>query len=314
MNSAFPDQSDATSAGVAERRHELYRLLGDLPARHREITAETLAVEERAGYVLETLRLDLNGLEAVPAYFIRPCHASMPMPAVLYQHAHGGNYSIGKRELIHGRGILSRPPYADFLAAEGICALCIDAWCFGERATRSESDTFKLMLWQGRVLWGMMVYDALRAADYLRTRPEVDAGRIATCGMSMGSSMSQWLTALDPGICACVDICCLCDYQALIEAGGLSEHGIYYYVPSLLKHFTAAQINALIAPRPHLSLAGEFDPLTPVAGLDRIDAELQQIYARHGQPERWKLVRYPVEHQETPEMREQVQAFLRKYL
>ena len=30
----------------------------------------------------------------------------------------------------------------------------------------------------------------------------------------------------------------------------------YYFVPSLLKKFTTAQINALIAPRAHLGLAG----------------------------------------------------------
>ena len=29
------------------------------------------------------------------------------------------------------------------------------------------------MLWKGRVLWGMMVYDTLRAVDYLATRPDI---------------------------------------------------------------------------------------------------------------------------------------------
>ncbi len=297
-----------------ERRRELYELLGDLPPRERPIRADLLRTEERPGYVLEKLSLDLNGLEAVPAYFVRPRNASGPLPAMVYQHSHGGNYARGKQELIEVCRYLHQPPYADFLAAEGICALCIDTWCFGERATRSEMDTFKSMLWHGQVLWGMMVYDALRAAEYLRSRPEVDAHRVGTCGMSMGSSLSQWVAALDEHIRACVDICCLTDYQALIDTNGLERHGIYYYVPSLLKHFTAAQINALTAPRPHLSLAGEFDPLTPAAGLDRIESELREVYARQGAPEHWRLQRYPVSHQETPAMREEVRQFLRRYL
>ena len=46
------------------------------------------------------------------------------------------------------------------------------------------------------------------------------------------------------------------DYAALIVAGGLDGHGIYYFVPSLVKHFSTARINVLIAPRPHLRLAG----------------------------------------------------------
>ena len=51
-------------------------------------------------------------------------------------------------------------------------------------------DTFKEMLWNGQVLWGMMVYDTLSGLDYLLTRPEVDTARVATLGMSMGSTMA----------------------------------------------------------------------------------------------------------------------------
>ena len=135
------------------------------------------------------------------------------------------------------------------------------------------------MLWRGQVLWGMMVYDSLRAIDYLVAREDVDAGRVATLGLSMGSTMAWWVAALDERVRVCVDLCCLTDFEALIETRGLDGHGIYYYVPGLLKQFTTAQINALIAPRAHLSLAGNHDRLTPPAGLDRIDAELRRVYA-----------------------------------
>jgi len=74
-------------------------------------------------------------------------------------------------------------------------------------------------------------------------------------------------------------------------------------VPGLLKHFTTADINALICPRAHLSLAGVYDRLTPPAGLDRVDAALQQVYADAGVPERWQLVRYSSGHFETWDMR-----------
>ncbi|HRU07025.1 MAG TPA: acetylxylan esterase, partial [Candidatus Brocadiia bacterium] len=196
----------------------------------------------------------------------------------------------------------------------GWCGLCIDTWLFGERRGRTESEVFKEMLWNGRVLWGMMIYDAVRSLDYLVSRPEVDASRIATLGMSMGSTLSWWLAALDTRVKACVDICCLTDFHALIDARGLDGHGIYYYVPSLLKHFTTAQINALIAPRPHLSLAGDYDKLTPPAGLDRIDAELRREYARLGAPQAWRLLRCKAGHVETALMRAEILAFLRKWV
>ncbi len=297
----------------AQQRHALYGLLGALPDRQRPIYAHVRSVDT-ANYRIEHLELDLNGLESVPAYFIRPLDVSGPLPVILYNHAHGNNYERGKRELIEGSPALQTPPYADALTTAGCAVLCIDHWGFGERRTRSESEIFKLFLWQGRTLWGMMLYDSLRALDYLVTRPEIDASRIGTLGLSMGSTMAWWLAALDLRIRVCVDLCCLTDYQALIDTGGIDRHGLYYYVPDLLRHFTSAQINALIAPRPHLSLNGDLDPLTPSDGLDRIDAKLRQVYAQAGAPDAWRLHRSPTGHYETPAMRAEVMAFLARWL
>jgi len=299
---------------VARRRAELYGLLGELPARDRPLGAATLWVEEQPAYFLEKLLFDLNGLEPVPAWFIRPKALAGPVPAVLYNHAHGGDYALGKDEFPRGRVQLQQPPWADEVAGLGWCGLCLDMWVFGERAVRTETDAFKEMLWNGRVLWGMMVYDTLRGLDYLVARPEVDADRIATLGLSMGSTMAWWAAALDERIRVCVDLCCLTDFQALIETGNLAGHGVYYFVPGLLRHFTTAQINALIAPRAHLALAGDEDPLTPPAGLERINRELRGVYAEAGAPEAWELRRYPVGHQETPEMRRAALEWLRRWL
>ena len=265
-----------------KQRQELYSLLGDLPPRDGPIAAQLLDQGERHGFLLEKLLLELNGSEPVPAYFVKPMNSSGRLPCLLYNHAHGGDYQLGKDELLLGRKELGSPPYAQALTSRGWAALCIDAWVFGERAGRTESQVFKEMLWKGQVLWGKMVYDSLRALDYLAARPDVDGERIGTIGLSMGSTMAWWIAALDSRVKVCVDICCMTDYEALITAGGLDEHGIYYYVPSLLKHFTTSRINALIAPRPHLSLAGNADPLTPPQGLERIDRELRQVYSALG--------------------------------
>jgi dienelactone hydrolase len=209
---------------------------------------------------------------------------------------------------------LYRPAYTVDLTRHGIAALCLDAWLFGERRGRTESELFKELLWQGRVLWGMMVYDGLRAVDYLLSRSDVDGTRIATLGLSMGSTMAWWLAALDTRIRVCVDLCCLTDFHALLESRGLDEHGVYYYVPSLLKHFTTAEIVALIAPRPHLGLAGNLDRLTPPKGLDRIDAAVSRAYRELGSPEKWQLLRYETGHFETAEMRAEVLSFLQRWL
>jgi dienelactone hydrolase len=296
------------------RRKELYGLLGDLPYRSNKITSTTVKVVMNEFYVLEKLLLDLNGIEPVPAYFVRPRVKQGKAPTILFNHAHWGDYARGKDELTLGRAEVQKPPYAEELTLLGYSALCIDAWGFGERRGRSESEIFKQMLWEGRVMWGMMVYDSLRAVDYLISRSDVDSSRLGTLGMSMGSTMAWWLAALDTRIKVCVDICCLTDYQSLVESRGLDGHGIYYYVPSLLKHFTTAQINALIAPRAHLGLAGNYDPLTPPKGLDRIDRELRKVYGSEGVPELWKLLRYDIGHVETAAMRAEILDFFRRWL
>jgi dienelactone hydrolase len=297
-----------------DRRAELYGLLGALPDRGRPVHGTKRGEAERDGYVLETWDLDLNGIETVPAYLARPRSVAGRVPGVLFNHSHGGGYTIGKKEFVEGRSYLQPVPYAKVLTDLGYVALCIDAWVFGERSHTSESDMFKAMLWRGQVLWGMMVYDSLRALDFLVERPDVDAERIGTLGMSMGSTMAWWLAALDPRIKVTVDINCLTDFHTLLAKKGLSLHGLYYFVPDLLTHFTTAQINALIAPRPHLGLAGLQDTLTPVEGLDLIDRELQQVYAAAGHPEHWRLLRYDVAHVETPEGRQEIIRFLQRFM
>ena len=303
-------QAKEPTKAAPARRQELYGLLGRLPPRDRKVAAQPVSMEDRGSYTLEKLVLDLNGQEPAPAYFAKPKGATGRLPTVLFNHSHGGGYKIGKAEFIDGREYMGKPPYAEFLTSLGFNALCFDAWIFGERSTRTELDFVKETLWKGQVLWGMMVYDALKAVDYLVTRPDVDTQRLSTVGMSMGSSTAQWAGALDPRLKVIVDICCLTDWHTLVEVGGLKGHGIYYYVPDLLNHFTTAQMNALIAPRAHLSLAGKQDALTPPAGLDKVDAELQQVYAAAGHPENWKLFRQDGQHVETPEMRAQIRQWL----
>jgi hypothetical protein len=236
------------------------------------------------------------------------------VPVVLFNHSHFGQYEVGKNEFLLGRPEMQSPPYALALARAGYAGFCLDVWGFGERHGRTEAEIFKEMLWKGQVMWGMMVYDNLRALDYLQSRAGVDGKRVATMGMSMGSTMAWWLAALDERITVCVDLCCLTDFQALIAEKGLDRHGVYYYVPDLLNHFTTAQINGLISPRPHLGLAGRFDPLTPLEGLSTIDRELRLAYAQDGAPEAWQLRIYEVGHQETPAMRTDILAFLKKWL
>ena len=100
---------------------------------------------------------------------------------------------------------------------------------------------------------------------------------------------------------------------ALIDSGDFDQHGEYFFVPGLRAEFTAAEISALIAPRPHLSLIGRDDPLTPPAGVQSINKALSAAYASLEKPQHWQQKVFDCAHQETAEMRTAVLRFLVQY-
>ncbi|HTV55660.1 MAG TPA: alpha/beta hydrolase family protein [Terriglobia bacterium] len=299
------------------RRWELWGLLGDLPWDHKPGAPRVVSREKREGYTLERLVLDLNGLEPAPALLLIPDRRQRPSPGLLFIHWHAGEYDLGKEQLLRGTSV--QPAYAPVCAQKGLVTLAIDSWCFGQRkhevnGHQGEEDTFKLMLWQGRVLWGMMMFDEFRALSYLASRPEVDPERLGAFGMSMGATKAWWLAALSPQVKLTLDVCCLTDYESLIAARGLSGHGVYYFVPSLLKHFDTFQINELIVPRARLSVNGRKDPLTPPAGVEKVRDKLLPLYKTYGRTRDCVIELFDCAHQELPVMRKQILVWMDRYL
>ena len=301
-----------------ERRTALWRLLGDLPERTAPV-AQRHNPEKRDGFTLERLTLDLNGLQRVPALLLVPDTAREKAPGLLYIHWHGGDYPVGKEELLAGTRAM-QGACAPELAKRGIVTLAIDSWCFGERMPypdeggRGESDTFKEMLWKGRVLFGMMLFDEWQAFRWLSEHPLVDPDRIGVFGMSMGATKAWWLAALEPRVACCMDLCCLTDFDTLIEEKGLGGHGIYYYVPNLLKEFSTGDINALIAPRPRLSLNGREDKLTPPRGVERVRDRVMPLYAEAGKADDCRIELFDCAHEELPEMRRLILDWMDRHL
>jgi dienelactone hydrolase len=321
----LPNSLSAWSKRRDVLRRKLWRLLGDLP----DLFTPKVTIQEKLSkddYVLERFTFD-NGIgHTVYGYMLIP-PGRKQRPAILYHHYHGGKYKQGKEEVI------SRAfPKLDFapgeaLVRQGYIVLCIDAYAFGERRfqgpagmreedARTEASLFKTFLWQGRTLWGMMVHDDLLALNYLLSRPRVDPGRIGAMGMSMGSTRTWWAAALDERIKVAVCVACLTRYQNLIAHGQVRQHGIYYYVPNMLKEkIDAESVVALIAPRPLLTLTGDRDAGSPADGVRIINAYQESLYKLYGKPENFRGVRYKgVRHQYTPNMWDQTVSWLSKHL
>ena len=281
---------------------QLWTLLGDLPEKQ---PIQKTKLSERIhpdGYILETWILDINGEERVPAYIARPLEASGELPLVLVNHSHDRQYHIGKTEMIEPTHYLQAPSYAKTITDLGCIAASIDMWCFGDRQ-RKESHLVKSMLWRGKTVWGMMLYDNMRFLDVLLDRPDVDSERVASIGMSMGAMQSWWLAALDDRVKIVIDMGGQVDAETLLKQNDLDNHDFYMYVPGFLKYFTTFDVQKRIIPRKRLCLVGDHDEYCPLDGVEKLDKKLSDAYAEAGVPENWKIILYGCDHQETAEMR-----------
>ncbi len=217
----------------------------------------------------------------MPATLILP-DRRRPCPAVLYCHAHGGDYRLGRREMMQGSRFLQAPGYGAALANAGFAALCVDMAGFGDRRDEGdENDMAKALFWRGESLFGHMLNDLGAAFGYLAQRADIDASRIFTLGLSMGAAHAYWLAALEPRVAGCAHLCMLADIAPLIEDGTHARHGFYLSVPGFLNLAEAGDVAGLIAPRPQFACHGGKDHLTPPAARDAALTRLRAAYANH---------------------------------
>jgi lysophospholipase L1-like esterase/dienelactone hydrolase len=306
----------------AEVKKKVVDSLGDLPPRPAKPKAHLVSAEIRAGFRIERLRID-NGVDGVmSAMMLIPDGAKAPSPTILWLHSSSYDHD----QLLQPNANGGAEPLGVTFAKRGWVVFAPDAAWYGDRAgqgpagsrelTREQQDSLhKYHLWFGRTLWGMFVRDDQVALDYLCTRPEVDAKKIGATGISMGSTRSWWLAAVDDRIACAVGVACLTRYENLLRHGQLRQHGVYYFVNGLLKHFDTEAVIALIAPRPLLFLTGELDAGSPADGIKLIEQKVSAVYKALGAGEKFRSVRYPdVGHTYTPEMRKEMLAWFGKWL
>lgn len=292
-------------------RRRLWQLLGDLPPRPHQPKVIVDSRRKCGGYWKEKFRI-IDGSSTIPGYLLLPAKLTQPAPAILYCHWHGGQYEIGKEEIFraHATPDACGPEFA----RRGYVVMAIDARGFGERqgtgpggpkekGVAEEMSRAKLHLWLGQSLWGMILRDDLIALDYMVSRPEVDPKRIGVTGISMGSTRSWWLAALDERVAAGACVGCMTRYSDLIRERSLDAHGIYYYVPGMLKYFDTEAVISLCAPRPMLFMTGDNDRGSPLAGVRTISRKARATYALYREQAHFRNLIFPkTGHVYRPEM------------
>ncbi|MSU65063.1 MAG: dienelactone hydrolase [Opitutus sp.] len=307
-----------------EVRKTLVKLLGDLPPRPDPAKVKVVSREDRGDFILEKIEFH-NGADAiVPGYLMLPKSpagsAVAKRPCIVLLHEHGGS----KDSVC--LNVDARDHAGTQLVKHGYIVAAIDGYFHGARIGKGpagaieekaaqEMSFSKINLWLGRTLWGMQVRDEQCLLDYLSTRTEIDQAKIGASGMSMGSTRSWWLAAIDDRIKAIVGVVCFTRYTELIAHGYLRYHGIYYFVPGMLQHFDTEAIHALVAPRPHLELSGDQDPGTPLDGVETLERKVGQVYRLYGKPENFNSIVYAkTGHEYLPDMRDRMIAWFEQHL
>jgi dienelactone hydrolase len=306
-------KSEAAPARRAGGPSKMRRLLG-VPQERPRVAPETLRRSEDDDVAIEDVRFRAERDVWIPATVVRPLKAAWPLPAIICLPGTGGT----REQLADRRLQLSERPrtgWARALARQGFLTIALDYRGSPARGQNIYAEALGEQL-EGRSYMGLLVYETMRAVDYLLTRPDVDRRRIGITGFSLGGAVSWYAAAADPRLSVVVPVCGGAGtYDALLKRQRQAAyHSQYFYPAGFLKLFPGDQpeVFASLVPRAVLVVGRDQDQGMPVEGLRRLEREVTAAYARRGAPGRFAVHLTAGDHTYTEEMfREVSQWFLR---
>lgn len=164
----------------------------------------------------------------------------------------------------------------------------------------------------GNSLARYMIWDGIRAVDYLLTRKEVDSGRIGITGRSGGGTQSAYIAAFDDRIYAAAPENYITNYTRLLQSIGPqdAEQNMLHAIARGLDHPDLLEVRA---PRPALMITTTRD-IFSIQGAMETAAEVSRIYKAYGKEENFGRVEDDTVHSTTPKNREAMYAFFQKHL
>lgn len=252
----------------AEQRKQSVRktflsIIGGLPDSRGPLNARITGRLQADGYVIEKVIFESLPRFYVTANLYRPVSGGRH-PGILLQ---AGHTQEGKPE---GQRLAAN------LALKGFVVLAFDPLGQGEREQTWDPRVERALagwsvpehiqagaqsLLVGQSVARYFIHDAMRALDYLVSRPEVDATRLGAAGCSGGGALTTFIGALDSRIKAVAPACFINSYR-LLFAGPDPDSEMT--PPRLLASgLDMADYVELSAPTPWLILATEGDYFTP---------------------------------------------------
>jgi len=269
---------------------KLIELLGGFPQSKSPLKPEVLERKEENDYWQEKVVFNSQEGVSVPAYVLIPkgIKKNGKARALLCLHGHGRGKDdvagIASNDVERQEQI--RPLNYDYgrqFAKRGYFVLAPDAMCFGERSDISCTWAFTSGLLLGKVLVGLRVWDAIRAIDYLQSRPEVDRKRIGCVGLSWGGTHTIYTSALDERIKVAVVSGYFSSFKDILIDRSCCP---CQYIPNILKYADLPDIISLIAPRPLLIENGARDSLYTLKVVKKEYTKVEKVYKFLGISER----------------------------
>ena len=289
------------------------RCLGEFPKRRAPLKTEYLSREELPGYTRELVRYQIEEGVWTDGYLLTPKANQKRFPALVVFHP---------TTPLQAKGVAGLAPEYDEekrqgvqLVQRGYVVWCPRNFIFDE--TPDPSDAARL--WNANVAklktrhpgWrGMarMTFDAIRAADFLESLPNVDQRRIGCIGHSLGGKVALYAAAFDSRYRAAVSS------EGGIGLGFSNWEAPWYLGPEIREpdfRLENHQVLSLIAPRAFLLLAG--DSADGDKSWAFIEAALP-VYKLFGAEANLGWFNHHQGHRYSPEARQIAEAFLDEHL
>jgi len=144
----------------------------------------------------------------------------------------------------------------------------------------------------GKTLWGLEIYRTQRLLDYLEERREIDMGRTAMYGISLGGAYTMFTLPVEQRIGAGIVCAWFNDrrYKMAVDdprySCFLSVDEEHIWIPGWLREFSDSDLASLICPRPLLVEQGKADGIGWWPLMLREYEETREHYSRLGLEDR----------------------------
>ena len=157
-----------------------------------------------------------------------------------------------------------------------------------------------------------MIWDGIRAVDYLLARKEVDPARIGITGRSGGGTQAAYIAALDERIKAAAPEDYITSFTRLLQSIG-PQDAEQNLPDGIARGIDHADLLVVRAPKPTLMITTTRDMFS-IQGARETAKEVSKVYKAYGKEGNFGMVEDDAPHASTRKNREAMYAFFQNHL